>query len=52
VAVPPRPLPVVAMVLIVTGVLIISLGIGMRLTFRGEAQVAGGQAEPLRGKKR
>ena len=52
VAVPPRPLPVVAMVLIVTGVLIISLGIGMRLTFRGEAQVARGQAEPLRGKKR
>jgi LysM domain len=49
---PPRTLPVVAMALIVMGVLIISLGIGMRLTlFTGEAQAARGQAEPLRHKK-
>jgi hypothetical protein len=52
VAVPPRSLPVMAMVLIVTGVLIISLGIGMRLTFRRETQVTVGQAKTLHRNKR
>ena len=49
---PPRTLPVAAMALIVTGVLIVSLGIGMRLTFSGEAQVARGQVKPPRRNKR
>jgi hypothetical protein len=52
VAVPPRSLPVMAMVLIVTGVLIISFGIGMRLTFRRETQVTVGQAKTLHRNKR
>ncbi len=53
VAAPPRPLPLAAMALIVTGVLIVSFGIGMRLTlFNGVAQAAQDQADPLRRKKR
>ncbi len=53
VAAPPRPLPLAAMALIVTGVLIVSVGIGMRLTlFNGVAQAAQDQADPLRRKKR
>jgi len=48
----PSTLPVAAMALIVTGVLIVSLGIGMRLTFSSEAQVARGQVKPSRRNKR
>jgi hypothetical protein len=49
-AAPPRALPIAAMALIVTGVLIVSVGIGMRLTlFNG---VARGRADSLRRKKR
>ena len=43
---PPPTLPIAAMALIVIGVVTASLGLGIRLTFNGEAQVTQGQIKP------